>query len=152
MKLLFALLCFSAATVFAEEATLSANTVLRTPNSLVILKAGTTVQILARNDKTVTVKSGDKIGRIPWSALESYSDADMMSAPRKAVAAPAPVTAVPAPAPASPGTPPAHVPGTQVIPHNAQSTYGKMVEKAANAADSHEKALVNPTDEILGGK
>jgi len=29
---------------------------------------------------------------------------------------------------------------------------GMMVEKAAAAADSHEKTLVQPADEILGGK
>ena len=30
--------------------------------------------------------------------------------------------------------------------------YGKAVEKAAAAAGNHEKNLVQPTDEILGGK
>lgn len=156
MKLILTLLLLSAGPAFAEEATLNANTVLRTSDSLVILKAGTVVKVLARNDKTVTVRAGDRTGKIPWSALETYSDADMMSAPapHKVVSAPAPAPVViaAAPTPVADGTPPPHVPGTQVIPHNAQSTYGKMVEKAAGAAASHEKTLVSPTDEILGGK
>ena len=135
MKLLLALLCLAASTAWAEQATLAANTVLRTANSLVILKAGTTVQVLARNDKTVTVKYGDKTGQISSSALESFSDADMMSAPRTAPVAPAPA---PAPTPAE--------------PRKAQTMYGKAVEKAAAAAGTHEKTLVEPTDEILGGK
>ena len=133
MKFLLALLCLSAGTALAEDATLAANTVLRTAHSLVILKAGTTVQVLARNDKTVTIKSGDKTGQIPVSALEAYSTADMMSAPRTA-----PVTPPPAPAPAE--------------PRRAQTMYGKAVEKARDTAASHEKTLVQPTDEILDGK
>ncbi len=145
MKLLFALLCLSAGAALAEDATLVANTVLRTAHSLVILKAGTTVQVLARNDKTVTIKSGDKTGQIPVSALEAYSDADMMSAPRTA-----PVTPPPAPAPVAATLPaPAAAPAE---PRKAQTMYGKAVEKARDNAASHEKTLVQPTDEILGGK
>jgi hypothetical protein len=30
--------------------------------------------------------------------------------------------------------------------------YGKMVEKARDNAGSHEKNLVDPADEVLGGK
>ena len=147
MKLLLALLCLAASTAWAEQATLAANTVLRTANSLVILKAGTTVQVLARNDKTVTVKYGDKSGQISSSALESFSDADMMSAPRTAPVAPAPA---PAPAPLV-ATSPAPA-ATPAEPRKAQTMYGKAVEKAAAAAGTHEKTLVEPTDEILGGK
>ena len=146
MKILLALLCLSASTALAEQATLATNTVLRTADSLVILKAGTTVQVLARNDKIVTVKAGGKTGQISSSALEAYSDADMMSAPRTAPVAPAPearaAVATAAPAPAA----------TPAEPRKAQTMYGKAVEKAAAAAGSHEKTLVQPADEILGGK
>ncbi|RFC48811.1 MAG: hypothetical protein DUW69_001100 [Verrucomicrobia bacterium] len=145
MKLLLALLCLSAGAALAEDATLVANTVLRTANSLVMLKAGTTVQVLARNEKTATIKSGDKTGQVSVNALESYSAADMMSAPRTAVAAPAPTPAPVAglaPAPAA----------TPAEPRKAQTMYGKTVEKARDNAASHEKILVQPTDEILGGK
>jgi hypothetical protein len=154
MKRLIALLLLSASVGFAEQATLSANTVLRTADSLVILKAGTVVQILARNEKTVSVKVGNKTGLIAVSALQQVADDnDMMSAPQTHVAASAAApTPAPAPAPVAADTTPTHTPGTQVIPHNAQSMYGKMVEKAANAAGSHEKTLVQPTDEILDGK
>jgi hypothetical protein len=152
MKRLFALLLLSAgaagAALAAEQATLSANTVLRTGDSLVILKAGTTVEVLKHNEKTVTVKVGDKTGLIPWSALETaFSDADMMSVPQKAAPAPAAKSAA---ASASTTTPPP--PAPPAAPRQAQTMYGKAVEKAAAAADSHEKAAVHPTDEILGGK
>ena len=147
MKRLLPLFLLSTCAAFAEQGTLSSNTVMRTANSLVILKAGTVVQILAHNDKTVTVKAGDKTGLIPWSALEA--DGDMMDASRATVSAPAPAPA-PAPVVATASAPaPAATPAT---PHKAQTMYGKAVEKAADAASSHEKALVSPTDEILGGK
>ncbi len=156
MKRLLALFLLSASVGLAEQATLAANTVLRTADSLVILKAGTVVQILAHNEKTVSVKVGAKTGLIPATALQQVADDnDMMSAPQTHVAAPAPaptLSPAPAAAPATADATPAHVPGTPVIPHNAQSMYGKMVEKAADAAGSHEKTLVQPTDEILGGK
>ena len=149
MKRLIALLLLSAsAASAAETATLSINTVLRTADSLVILKAGTVVEILKHNEKTVTVKAGDKTGVMPWSALETetFSAADMMSVPQKPVEAtvaktPAPVAA---PVPTSSATP--------AEPRKAQTMYGKAVEKAAAAAGNHEKAMVSPTDEILGGK
>ena len=160
MKFLLALLCLSAGTALAEDATLAANTVLRTAHSLVILKAGTTVQVLARNDKTVTIKSGDKTGQIPVSALEAYSTADMMSAPRTA-----PVTPPPPPPPRGPPPPPPPPPPPAPVaatspapapapaePRRAQTMYGKAVEKARDTAASHEKTLVQPTDEILDGK
>jgi hypothetical protein len=151
MKRLLALLLLSASAASAEQATLATNTVLRTADSLVILKAGTVVQVLSHTDKKVTVKVGSQTGQISASALasETFSAADMMSAPRTdppaAPAAAAPVNEVAAtPAPASNPVPAQRRP--------AQTMYGKMVEKAADAAASHEKALVSPTDEVLGGK
>jgi hypothetical protein len=151
MKRLVALLLLSATAALAEQATLATNTVLRTADSLVILKAGTIVQVLSHHDKKVTVKANGQTGQIAASALESetFSAADMMSAPRTeppaAPAAPAPVNEVAAtPTPAPSAAPAAHRP--------AQTMYGKMVEKAADAAASHEKAMVSPTDEVLGGK
>lgn len=153
MKRLLALLLLSASAAFAaEQATLSANTVMRTGNSLVILKAGTVVQILAHNDKTVTVKAGDKTGSIPWAALVTDEDQDMMSAPKKPAPAPAPAPTAPAPAPVAAAAPAPASAATQAKPHKAQTMYGKAVEKAANTAASHEKTLVQPTDEILDGK
>lgn len=153
MKRLLALtlLLIPCGAALAEDAVLTANTVLRTSDSLVILKAGTVVHILAHNDKTLSVKAGGKTGLIPVGSVELYSDADMMTAPSKPAPAPAAKTApttvktaatpTPAPASAAPAT-----------PRPAQTMYGKAVEKAAAAASSHEKAMVSPTDEVLDGK
>ena len=141
MKRLLLLFFLSASVCLAEKATLPRNTVMRTGNSLVILKAGTVVQVLEHGEKTVTVKVNGTTGTIPWSSLDD--DEPMQLAPHP-----------PAPAPAAaPGaaaaTPPA---GTPAEPHQPTTMYGKAVDKARKAADSHEKAMVNPTDEILGGK
>jgi len=150
--LTFALLLLSASTVLAEDGILTVNTVLRTADSLVILKAGTVVHILGRNEKTISVKVGDRTGLIPWSAVEAYSEADMMSATSKSVS-PAPA-ATPAGS-AAVKTAPTSAPAPSASPapaRAAQTMYGKAVEKAAAAAASHEKALVSPTDDVLGGK
>ncbi len=141
MKSLLVLFLLSAGVCLAESATLPRNTVMRTGNSLVVLKAGTVVQILERGEKTVAVKVNGTTGLIPWSSL----DEDEPMKPAPAPAAPAPAAAPVAAA----ATPPA---GTPAEPHKATTMYGKAVEKARAAADSHEKAMVNPTDEILGGK
>lgn len=145
MKRLLALFLLCASLAFAEDATLSANTVLRTDKSLVILKAGTVVHVLRRNEKTIAVKVGNTTGLIPFSALEDSDESMMMDAGPARRSAPvvthAAVTAsTPPPAP----TPPA--------PRPAQTMYGKAVEKARQAAGSHEKNLVDPADEAVSGK
>lgn len=145
MKPLLFLFLLSASVCLAEEATLSSNTVMRTDSSLIILKAGTVVQIVKRNDKTIAVKANGKAGLIPASAL---ADADADDPPP---AAPTPaVVAAPAPAPVAVAASPAD--GTPPAPRKAQTMYGKMVEKARDNAASHEKNLVDPADEVLGGK
>lgn len=74
MKRLIILLFLFASAGLAEDATLLLNTVMRTENSLVILKAGTVVHIVKRNDKTVAVRVGNKTGVISGAALDSTDD------------------------------------------------------------------------------
>jgi hypothetical protein len=143
MKRLIPLLLLCASVCLAEEATLQSNAVMRSGNSLVILKAGTVVQIVKRNEKktiSVKVNGTGATGLIPASALEEPDD------PPPLVHTQAPP---PAPTPAAAATPPADAPAA---PRKAQTMYGKAVEKARENAASHEKTLVQPTDEILGGK
>lgn len=152
MKRLLALLLLTASTAFAaEQATLHTNTVMRTGNSLVILKAGTVVQILARNDKTVTVKSGNKTGMIPWAAL--VTEEDMMSAPTNSapISRPSPASTGPAPTPVATSAPAPTPTPTSSEPPKPKTMYGKAVQKAAATAATHDKNQVQPTDEILGG-
>jgi len=141
MKSLLVLFLLSAGICLADTATLPRNTVMRTGNSLVILKAGTVVQILERGEKTVSVKVNGTTGLIPWNALDDDEPMKLAPPPPAPVPAAAPVAAA--------ATPPA---GTPAEPHEPTTMYGKAVDKARKAADSHEKAMVNPTDEILGGK
>ena len=141
MKSLLVLFLLTAGTCLAENATLPRKTYLRTEGSITILKPGTVVQVIERGEKTITVKVNGTTGTIPWSAL---------GAEEPMPPAPHPATAAPAAAPvAATATPPA---GTPAAPHQPTTMYGKAVDKARKAADSHEKAMVDPTDEILGGK
>ena len=147
MKRLILPLFLFASACLAEDATLLLNTVMRTENSLVILKAGTVVHIVKRNEKTVAVKVGNKTGVISGAALDSVDDMQVATpSPSTYVHASAPAS-VAAAAPAQPSTPPA-----PAAPRRAQTMYGKMVEKARDNAGSHEKNLVDPADEVLGGK
>jgi hypothetical protein len=143
MKPVFFLFLLSASVCLAEEATLPSNTVMRTENSLVILKAGTVVQIVKRNNNTIAVKANGKAGLIPASVLDDADDPPP---------APAPVVHAPAPAPAPVAAAAAPPDSTPPAPRKAQTMYGKAVEKARENADSHEKNLVDPADEVLGGK
>jgi len=133
MKPLLTLFLLSASVGFAEEATLTKNTVMRADKSLVTLKAGTVVQVVARNGKTLAISVGGKAGTIPSSALEVPA----------VVTPPAPVAATPTPA-----RPPAAAPPAP----QAVSMYGRAVEKARTNAAKHEKTLVKPTDEVMDGK
>ena len=140
MKSLLLLLLLSASAGFAEEATLTKNTVMRAEKSLVTLKAGTVVQVVKRNGQTVAISIAGKAGTIPSSAREVPAVATP----------PAPVAATPVPARAPvvappPAAPPAPAP-------QAVSVYGRAVEKARANAAKHEKTLVKPTDEAVEGK
>ena len=148
MKRLLVLFLLPASLAFAEDATLSANTVLRTDKSLVILKAGTVVHVLRRNEKTIAVKVGNTTGLIPFSAIEDSDESMMMEAGPVRRSAPKPVST---PAPAAASTPPPPAP-TPAAPRPAQTMYGKAVEKARQAAGSHEKNLVDPADEAAASK
>lgn len=149
MKRFFILLLLSASVGWAEEAKLPHNTVMRSGSELLTLKAGTVVKIVEQGDKTVTIKAGGKVGTIPWSALD---DAEIMK-PAPRTNTPAPTTSHKLTSSSNPvaaaSAPPA---ASAVAPRPAQSMYGKMVEKARTNAASHEKALVQPTDEVLDGK
>lgn len=144
MKRIIFLLLLSASLCVAEEARLARNTVMRQGNSLVMLKAGTKVQILEQGEKTITIKVDGKTGTIPWSGLDPLDDGHPVAH------APMPGSVSAASAPAANVTPPPA--GTPPAPRKAQTMYGKMVEKAREAEAAHDKTLVKPTDEVLDGK
>ncbi len=110
----------------AEEVTLRQSAMLKSERSAISLKAGTVVELIAREGDTVTIKYKDLTGKIPASKLEE---------PKAAAAKPA----EPKPKedkPDAPARPP-------------ETTYGKAVQKAKDNAKAHEKNVVKPTDEIM---
>jgi hypothetical protein len=119
------LLLLSGALCFAEEITLTKSAVLKAERSIVSLKAGTVVELLGSEGKTLTVRFGKITGTIPASSIAAG-----------ATVAP---TEVKREQPAVPPTP----------PRKAETNYGKAVEKAKENAAKHEQNRVKPTDAIL---
>ncbi len=120
MKHLALLLLFGALLGRAEEITLTQSAILKVDRNIVSLKAGTVVELLSRDDKTLTIRFKKLTGTIPASSVDAGS---------------------PKPADPAPGAPPP--------PRKAETTYGKAVEKAKENAGKHEKNVVKPTDEVL---
>jgi len=120
----------------AETVTLTKSAMLKAERNIVSLKAGTVVELLARDDQNLTVRFNEVTGKIPVASIAG-TPAAAKPEPKKTEAkkpeAKKPETAKPAPP-----------------PRKAESTYGKAVEKARQNADKREKGLVKPTDEILG--
>jgi len=149
MKRLVVLLLFAASLAAAAEDTkLPRSTVMHSGNTVVTLPAGTVVKVVEQGDQSVTIKVNGKVGTIPWSALDDNEPPPARiqrtsgsAKPSASAAVSSPVAAPAAPAEASPPQ-----------PRRAQTMYGKAVEKARDNAASHEKAMVQPTDEILDGK
>jgi hypothetical protein len=120
----FALLCCLGALVgSAEEVTIGKSTMLKAEKSAVSLKAGTVVEVLSREDKTLTVRYNKLTGTIPAASVAVSGEPTKKDTAK---------TAEPPP------------------PRKAETTYGKAVEKARENAAKHEKNVVQPADEILG--
>jgi hypothetical protein len=118
----------------ADDVVLPSDAIMRADRSLTSIKAGTTVEVVARGDKTITIRYKGQTGTIPVSSLAAKD--------RPAVI-PAPVTAKTAPA----TTP---TPKKSLVVDNPQSTYGNLVKKAETNAGKHDDNLVKPADEVTG--
>lgn len=127
------LLTLAGALLRAEEVTLRQSAVLKAGRSIVSLKAGTVVEVLAREGATVTIKYKDLTGNIPAARLEE----------------PKPVAAKPAESQPAGSKPAEAKPKEDAPARPAQTTYGKAVQKAKDSAKAHDKNVVKPTDEIL---
>jgi len=120
MKRIALFLLLSSAVCFARDVVLTKSAILKGERTIVSLKAGTVVELLSRDDKTLTVRYGKITGAIPAASI-----GEAASAPepvRKEDSAPA---------------------------RKATTTYGKAVEKAKENAGKHDKNLAKATDEIL---
>jgi hypothetical protein len=130
--LLACLLVVSVGACLAEDVVLPANAIMRADRSLTSLKAGTVVEVVARGDKTVTIRYKGQTGTIPTSSL---------AAKDRPAAALTPAAAKPAPVPTA-------TPRKSLVVDNPQSTYGNLVKKAETNAARHEDNLVKPADEV----
>jgi hypothetical protein len=135
MKLLLPLLLLAAIPLLAEPVTVRESVILKAERAVISVKAGTEVELIARDGDTVTIRYRNVTGKISASKL---AEVTAPVAPAKAEAK-QPVAIKPAgakPAATVPARPP-------------QTTYGKAVQKAKDNAAAHDKNAVKPTDEIL---
>ncbi|MEO6993042.1 MAG: hypothetical protein ABI273_05415 [Lacunisphaera sp.] len=121
MKRILLCLLLSSSVCFAGEITLARSAILKGERTIVSLKAGTVVELLSRDDKTLTVRYGKITGTI---SAASMSESTSASEPAKKE---------------DPAPP----------PRKATTNYGKAVEKAKENAAKHDQNLTKPTDEIL---
>jgi len=117
-RILFSLL-LSFAFCSAEEIILTRSAILKTEHSILSVKAGTSVELLSRGEKTLTVRYNKVTGTIPANSVTPVSDDKRKEAP---------------------GGP---------AGGKAQTNYGKAVEKAKENAGKHDKNVAKPVDEIL---
>lgn len=135
MKYLIPLL-LCAAPLLAETVTVKEAAILKADRTMISVKAGTEVELIARDADTATIRYHNVTGKIPAYKLEGGTpDAGTPKAEEKKIAADKPA-APPAPLPVRP----------------PQTTYGKAVQKTRDTAGAHDKNAVKPGDEILKPK
>lgn len=109
----------------AQEVRLTRPAILKSGRNIVSLKAGTLVELLERDDKTLTVRFNNVTGVIPASSL-----------------AEAPATAAVGTKPESP-TPPS------APPQKSGSNYVNAVNKAKANVAKHDQNDAKTVDEVL---
>jgi hypothetical protein len=136
MKRLTILLLLGALIASAEDITLTKAALLKADRSAVSLKAGTVVELISRDENTLTIRYHKLTGTIPAS---SVGDAPAAEAPKKEE---------PKKEESKTAAKPEEKPDAPA--RKATTMYGKAVEKAKENAGQHEKNVVKPADEILG--
>jgi len=129
MKRLMLLFLLGTVVGLAEEITLTRPAIFKAERTIVSLKAGAVVELLARDEKKLTVRYNKLTGTIPASSLAA-GESPKTDAPKSS----------------TPPTPPPPAP-----PRKAESMYGKMVEKARDNIAKHDKNMTDPTNEAMGG-
>ena len=163
MKRLLPALLLSATALLAEPVTVRESVILKAERAAVSVKAGTEVELVARDGDTVTIKYRNVTGKIPASKLAEAAKPAPAETPKVAEKKPLPAEAKLLPdggqdksragsrqqresAEPTPGL----QKQTTVPPKSPpQTTYGKAVQKAKANAAAHDKNAVKPTDEIL---
>ena len=145
------LLLLVAPLVSGEEVTLKQSAILKSGRTLVSLKPGTVVELIAREGSDITIKHKDLTGKIPASKLEEDSNPPAASAPAAKSTPPARKPAPPPVAKAKKEKPPEkpdRKPGDHVV-DNPQTGYGKAVKKAKDNAAAHDRNVLRPNDDVL---
>ena len=137
-----ALLLAFATPLLAEDATIKQPTILKVDRSIVSLKPGTVVELIARDEVEATIKYRNLTGKIPADRLQDAKSVPAAKATSSSKPAAAAKSAAPAPTAKSAPPPAAAAPARA-----PQTNYGKAVQKAKDSAEAHEKNLVRPANE-----
>jgi len=124
MKRLTMLFLCGALIASAQEVRLTRPVILKSGRNIVSLKAGTLVELLERDDKTLTVRFNNVTGVIPASSLAE------------------------APATAAVGTKP-ESPKPSAPPQKSGSSYVNAVNKAKANVAKHDQNDAKTVDEVL---
>jgi hypothetical protein len=135
MKPLLPLLLLSAASLFAEPVTVRESVILKSERTILSIKPGTEVELVARDGDTVTIRYRNVTGKIPAGKLADAAKPAAAEAPKVVGKETLPAEAE-KPSPPPPKSPP-------------QTGYGKAVQKAKDNTAARDKNAVKPTDEIL---
>ena len=119
MKRLALLFLLGSLICSAQEVRLTRPAMLKSERSIVSLKAGTTVDLISRDEKTLTVRFNNVTGTIPATCLADAPDAKSE-----------------APKPSAP-------------PQKSGSHYVNAVNKAKENAAKHDQNDANPANEVL---
>jgi pyruvate/2-oxoglutarate dehydrogenase complex dihydrolipoamide acyltransferase (E2) component len=133
---LLGLLIALGSSLSAEEVTLRQSAMLKADRSIVSLKPGTVVELVARDGDKLTIKYKNLTGTISADKIEEPKAAE----PAKSEA-PKPAEPKAKETPPSAEAPPAKQPPT--------TNYGKAVQKAKDNAAAHDKNIAKPTDEVM---
>jgi len=136
MKPLFPLLLLSAASLFAEPVTVRESVILKAERTVISIKAGTEVELVAREGDTATIRYRNVTGKIPAGKLTDAAKPAPAAEPSKAAEKKTSPAEAEKPSPPAPKSPP-------------QTGYGKAVQKAKDNTAARDKNAVKPTDEIL---
>ena len=131
MKRLTPFFLLLAAPLLADQVTVKEALMLKSDRAMVSIKAGTTVELVARDEDTVTIKYRNVTGKISASKVGDTSEPKEAAKPEEKK-----------PAEDKPA----------VTNRAPQTTYGKAVQKAKDNAAAHAKNVVKPADEIMKEK
>ena len=155
MKRLTPFFLLLAAPLLADQVTVKEALVLKSDRAMVSIRAGTTVELVARDEDTVTIKYRNVTGKISARKVGDPIETEEAAKPAEAKLLPDDGQDKSRAGSSQQRESAGQTPGLQkqtTAPRAPQTTYGKAVQKAKDNAAAHTKNVVKPADEIMKEK